>query len=128
QRPRHRGDVALVQRAIERIAAAAPAVTLIVHLAGGAVGGLLPRLLETPGLGGLGLDFSPSYRAANLAALAEWRGQGLLQAGVVDARNVRMEGVAELHELLAEIDRRVPAERCLAAPSTALLYLPRRIA
>ena len=128
QRPRHRADVAMAQRAVERIAAAAPAVTLILHLAGGAVGDLLPRLLDTPGLGGLGLDFSPAYRAANLAALAAWRGDGLLQAGVVDARNVRVESVAELHELLGQIGQRVPVERCLAAPSTALLYLPRRIA
>jgi 5-methyltetrahydropteroyltriglutamate--homocysteine methyltransferase len=128
QRPRHRGDVAMVQRAIERIGAAAPGVILILHLACGTVGDLLPRLLETPGLGGVGLDFSPAYRAANLAALRDWRGGALLQAGIVDARNVRMEGADELRDLLGQITTRVPAERCLAAPSTALLYLPRRIA
>src|SRR5262245_11023841 len=55
QRPRHRGDVAMVQRGIERMAAAAPGVTLVLHLACGVVGDLLPRLLETPGLGGVGL-------------------------------------------------------------------------
>jgi 5-methyltetrahydropteroyltriglutamate--homocysteine methyltransferase len=136
QRRRHRGDVGMVQRALERIAAAAPEVRLILHLAGAAVDdpstgsgpALLPRLLETPGLGGLGLDFSPAYRAANLAALAEWRGEALLQAGIVDARNVRLESRDELHDLLGAIARRLPAERILAAPSTALLYLPRRIA
>ena len=128
QRPRHRGDVAMVQRGIERMAAAAPGVTLILHLACGAVGDLLPWLLETPGLGGLGLDFSPAYRAANLAALEGWRGDGLLQAGIVDARNVRMESVDELRGLVEQITAHVPAERCLASPSTALLYLPRRIA
>jgi methionine synthase II (cobalamin-independent) len=127
-RPKHRGDAAMVRRGIEQMAAAAPGVTLILHLACGPVGDLLPRLLETPGLGGIGLDLSPAHRAANLAALEAWRGDGLLQAGVVDARNVRMESVAELHELLGQITRKVPAERCLAAPSTALLYLPRRIA
>jgi 5-methyltetrahydropteroyltriglutamate--homocysteine methyltransferase len=127
-RPKHRGSAAMVQREIERIAAAAPRVTLVLQLACGAVADLLPRLLETPGLGGIGLDFSPAYRAANLAALADWRGDALLQAGVVDARNVRMEGVQELHDLLGEIGRYVPPGRTLASPSTALLYLPRRIA
>jgi methionine synthase II (cobalamin-independent) len=39
-----------------------------------------------------------------------------------------MEGVDELRGLVEQITARVPAERCLAAPSTALLYLPRRIA
>lgn len=128
QRPRHRGDLPMVQRAIERMHRAAPEVTLILHLACGAVGDLLPRLIETPGLGGIGLDFSPAYRAANLAALADWRGDGLLQAGIVDARNVRIESIDELRELIEHIAARVPADRCLAAPSTALLYLPRRIA
>jgi methionine synthase II (cobalamin-independent) len=41
---------------------------------------------------------------------------------------VRLETTEELHELLAAVTRHVPTERCLAAPSTALLYLPRRIA
>jgi methionine synthase II (cobalamin-independent) len=115
-------------RALERIAAAAPEATLVVHFGCGAVGDLLPGLLRVPGLGGIGLDLSPPYREANLAALADWRGDLLLQAGVLDARSVRLESEAELRELLAAVTRRVPEERCLAAPSTALLYLPRRIA
>ncbi|HEY3078838.1 MAG TPA: hypothetical protein VGM69_02915 [Chloroflexota bacterium] len=127
-RPKHRRDLPLVADALARIAAAAPSLTLIVHFAGGTLGDLLPDLLDVPGLGGIGLDLSPAYREANLAALAAWRGDLLLQAGVLDARNVRLEGRAELHDLLAAVNRRVPAERCLAAPSTALLYLPRRIA
>ncbi|HEV8638485.1 MAG TPA: hypothetical protein VG370_30080 [Chloroflexota bacterium] len=126
-RPKHRRDLPLVARALSRIAAA-PSVRLIAHFAGGAVSDLLPALLDVPGLGGIGLDFSPAHRDANLAALAAWHGDLLLQAGVLDARNVRIESRAELHELLAAVTRRVPAERCLAAPSTALLYLPRRIA
>src|SRR5438093_1061169 len=81
-----------------------------------------------PGGRGLGLDFSPAYRATNLAALSGWRGNALLQAGIVDARNVRLETVDELQGLLGEIGQHVPAERTLTSPSTALLYLPRRIA
>jgi 5-methyltetrahydropteroyltriglutamate--homocysteine methyltransferase len=127
-RPRHRGDFPLVARAVRRIASAAPGVTLIVHLACGAVGDLLPRLLDLPGLGGLGLDFTDAYRAPNLAALVHWHGEKLLQAGVVDARQIRVESRVELREILAAITTHVPPERCVAAPSTALLYLPRHTA
>jgi 5-methyltetrahydropteroyltriglutamate--homocysteine methyltransferase len=127
-RPKHRSDLPLVADALARIAAAAPGLTLIVHLAGGPVGDLLTALLGVPGLGGVGLDFGPAHRDANLAALSAWRGDRLLQAGVLDARSVRVESRTELHDLLGAIVRRVPADRCLAAPSTALLYLPRRIA
>src|SRR5689334_8114155 len=50
-RPKHRHDAPLVVAALERIAAAAPEVTLIVHLGCGAVGDLLTPLLRTQGLG-----------------------------------------------------------------------------
>ena len=127
-RPKHRGDVRMVERAIERIAAASPGMTVVLHLACGAVGDLLPRLLDVPGLGGIGLDFSAGYRSANVAALASWHGDLMLQAGIVDARNVRLESRDELHGVLREITACVSHDRCLAAPSTALLYLPRTIA
>ncbi len=124
----HRGDFPLAVAAVESIAAAAPDVTLIVHLACGAVGDLLPRLLEIPGLGGLGLDFTDAYRVPNLAALSDWRGDALLQAGVTDARQVRLEPIAEIRQTLAAVTDFVPLERCLAAPSTGLQYLPYHIA
>ena len=58
----------------------------------------------------------------------EWRGDAILQAGIADARNIRVETEAELHENLDAITAIVPAERCWAAPSTALLHLPRHAA
>ena len=69
-----------------------------------------------------------SPASANLAALQGWRGTKLLQAGVADARQIRCESPAELRETLAAITRHVPAERCLAAPSAGLHYLPRHAA
>lgn len=126
--PKHRGDFPLVAEALRKIAAAAPEVTVILHLAGGAVGDLLAPLLDLRGLGGLGLDFTGACRTANLAALQGWRGTKLLQAGVADARQIRCESPVELRETLAAITTRVPAERCLAAPSTSLHYLPRHAA
>lgn len=127
-RPKHRGDIGLVSRAIERIAAAVPNVTLMLHLAGGVVDSLLEPLLAIRGLGGLGLDFTDVHREPNLAVLSRWSGELLLQAGVADARHVRIESQSELHELFDAITRFVPADRCFAAPSTALLYLPRHVA
>ena len=127
-RPKHRADFPLVAQAIERIARAAPDATLIVHLACGAVGDLLEPLLDIPGLGGLGLDFTDAYRAPNLAALAGWRGSAILLAGIADARSIRIETEPDLHEVLRAITAAVPAANCWAAPSTALLHLPRHAA
>lgn len=127
-RPRHRSNVGMVRRAIERIAGAAPGVRLVLHLACGAVGDLLEPLLDTPGLHGLGLDFTDVYAEPNLQALQGWRGATMLQAGIADARHIRIETPEELRETLLAIAAHVPAERCLAAPSTALLYLPRHVA
>jgi 5-methyltetrahydropteroyltriglutamate--homocysteine methyltransferase len=123
-RAKHRAAFPLVAAAVERIAAAAPGVTLILHLGCGAVGDLLEPLLGLRGLGGLGLDFTDVYRAPNLAALARWRAGIVLQAGVVDARGVQIEPREAVHETLARVTSYVPAERCLAAPSTGLHYLP----
>jgi 5-methyltetrahydropteroyltriglutamate--homocysteine methyltransferase len=140
-RPRHRGNVDLVERAIRRLAAAAPGVKLILHLACGAVDGpergdgsegpaLLPRLLDLP-VAGLGLDFTGAYRAPNLAALTSagntW-GSRLLQAGVMDAREIRVEAVDDLRATLAAVAERLPNSRILAAPNAALLYVPRHAA
>jgi 5-methyltetrahydropteroyltriglutamate--homocysteine methyltransferase len=127
-RPRHRFDLGLVARAVERIAAAGqPRVQLSLQLSCGAVGELLEPLLDLP-LAALGLDFTDAYRAPNLAALARWRGDAGLQAGVANAREIRLEPAADLRATLRAVTAHVPAARCLATPSTALLYLPRHAA
>ena len=127
-RPKYRADFPLVAQAIERMAGAAPDATLIVHLACGAIGDLLEPFLALPGLGGLGLDFTDAYRAPNLSALDKWRGDAILQAGVADARSIRVETETEVRDTLSAIAACVPAARCWAAPSTALLHLPRHAA
>ena len=116
-----------MERAARCLAQAAPGLKLILHLACGAVGDLLPRLLDLP-VAGLGLDFTDAYRAPNLEALRGWHGDKLLQAGVANAREVRVERAGELRAALDAVAERVPAARILAAPSTALLYVPRHAA
>jgi len=122
-RPKHRADLPLVARAAKRIAEAAPGVQVILHFACGGVGDLLGPLLDVP-VAGIGLDFTDAYREPNLAALTNWHGDKLLQAGIANAREIRIEAPEELRDTLQAVTARVPAARCLAAPSTALLYLP----
>jgi methionine synthase II (cobalamin-independent) len=88
---------------------------------------VLNQLLDLP-VAGIGLDFTDAYRETNLSALDRWHGDKLLQAGIADAREIRAESPASLRETLSAVCARVPAARCLAAPSTALLYLPRHAA
>jgi methionine synthase II (cobalamin-independent) len=52
----------------------------------------------------------------------------LLQAGVVNAREIRTESDAALREAIAAVTGYVPARQCWVAPSAALLYLPRHAA
>jgi methionine synthase II (cobalamin-independent) len=129
-RPNYRGDVRLVVQAVRRLAAAAPGVSMILHFACGAVGDLLAQLLDLP-VAGLGLDFTDAYRTPNLEALAAtagWWGGRLLQAGVTNAREIRVEAAGDLRATLGAIAERVPDARILAAPNTALLYVPRHAA
>lgn len=126
-RPQHRADFPLLARALRRIAHSAPTARIVLHLAGGEVGDLLPPVLDLP-VAGVGLDLTDAYRQPNLLALGQWHGDKLFQAGVTNAREIRVEPEAALSDALTSVTSHVPPERCLAAPSTALLYLPRHAA
>ena len=126
-RPRHRASFPLLERALRRIARDAPGARVVLHLAGGEAGDLAGPLLDLP-VAGVGLDLTGAYRLPNLGALRRWPGDKLFQAGVADAREIRPEPEDALRETLAAVTACVPVGRCLAAPSTALQYLPRRAA
>jgi methionine synthase II (cobalamin-independent) len=66
--------------------------------------------------------------APNLAAQRRWHGDTLLQAGLADARHIRVEPPEVLQERLEAVTARAAPARCLVTPSAALLYLPRRVA
>lgn len=51
-----------------------------------------------------------------------------LVLGAVDARNTRLESVAEVAEIIERALRLVPAERLWVAPTTGLEYLPHDVA
>lgn len=126
-RPQHRADFPLLERALRRIAHSAPAARIVLHLAGGEVGDLLPPVLDLP-IAGIGLDLTDAYREPNMAALRQWHGDKLFQAGVANAREIRAEPEDTLRDALMAVTSLVPPEQCLATPSTALLYLPRHAA
>ena len=127
-RSENRSDVSMVRTAVERISATATGATVILQLTFGAIGDLLEPVLRFPRLGGLGLDFAEDHRDANLLSLNGWPDGLLLQAGIADARSVRVETPAELEEVLTSLSKRVPAENCLVSPNAGLHYLPRRTA
>jgi 5-methyltetrahydropteroyltriglutamate--homocysteine methyltransferase len=88
----------------------------------GDVAPLGPGLFRLPfDVFGLDLVAGPSG-ADLLSALPEGRG---LQAGVVDARNTRLEDAGRVAGLVRDLERRAHAERVWLAPSCGLEYLPR---
>jgi 5-methyltetrahydropteroyltriglutamate--homocysteine methyltransferase len=70
-----------------------------------------------------GLDLVAGPNGADvLSAFHEGRG---LQAGVVDARNTRLEDAGRVAALVKGLERRADPERVWLAPSCGLEYLPR---
>ena len=70
-----------------------------------------------------GLDFVMGSN--NYDLLQHIPPQGELAAGVMDARNTKMETVEQLVESARRISRHVPAERLYLCPSAGLEFLPR---
>lgn len=70
----------------------------------------------------LALDFASGEENSSL--VAEGRGKKI-QAGVVDARNTRLEDPADLARTLSKLADEVGAEKLRAAPSCGLEFLPR---
>jgi 5-methyltetrahydropteroyltriglutamate--homocysteine methyltransferase len=126
-RPKHRAGWPRLERALRRLSRAVPPAQIVVHFACGVAGDALPRLLDLP-VAGIGLDLTDAYGPPNLAALRGWHGDKLFQAGIANAREIRVESSAELRGALEAVTAHVPAGRCWSAPSTALLYLPRHAA
>jgi 5-methyltetrahydropteroyltriglutamate--homocysteine methyltransferase len=62
---------------------------------------------------------------ANLEVLRDFPNDATLQAGIVDARNTRLESVADLSSRIDEITALVPTDRLRLAPSAPLEFLPR---
>jgi 5-methyltetrahydropteroyltriglutamate--homocysteine methyltransferase len=116
------GELAALDRAYHRLAAASGHTRLLVQTYFGDVGSAYPVLTGLP-VGGVGLDFT---RGGNLELLRRhgFPSDMVLSAGVVDGRNVWVNDLETSLSLLDSIAEHVPAERLLVAPSCSLLHVP----
>lgn len=89
----------------------------------GDIDGLYPELFELP-FQVFGLDFIMGE--ANLNLLKTFPTDKELGAGLIDARNTRLEPVEDLVAQLDQIRRVVPLDRVHLSPSCGLEFLPRK--
>jgi 5-methyltetrahydropteroyltriglutamate--homocysteine methyltransferase len=92
----------------------------------GAIDNVYPKILDLP-VDVLGLDFTQTARP-NVEAIKGSPFGKELAAGVIDARNTRLETVEETIALVQEIAEVVPPEKITVCPSTSLEYVPRETA
>jgi 5-methyltetrahydropteroyltriglutamate--homocysteine methyltransferase len=91
----------------------------------GDISGLYPQILDLP-FEAIGLDFVAGYRNWDAIAGAPFTRE--LQAGVLDARNTRVESVDELVSAVRRLTTFVSPGRLLLSPSAGLEFLPRSVA
>ncbi|HEX9892233.1 MAG TPA: methylcobamide--CoM methyltransferase [Actinomycetota bacterium] len=118
------GDLAIMRDASEVLVEGVEATTILQTFFGD-VTGQGSALFELPfDVFGLDLVAGPANRDL-LGDLPEGK---TLQAGIVDARNTKLEPQDVLVDLLEELNGTVPAERLWVSPSAGLEYLPREAA
>ncbi len=121
---RHRGDLPLFRRAIER-ALEGISVQRALYLYFGDMDGLYPQVLDLP-IDVLGLDFVMGARNFELLKTAPFT--KTLGLGLVDGRNTKMESVEQILEGLRRVQEVVPLDRVHLSPSCGLEFLPREAA
>ena len=84
-----------------------------------------PGFFELP-FGGFHLDFVSG--PANVEAVHEFPADRVLEAGIADARNTKLEAPDRLGATIAELAEAVDPDRMWIAPSCGLEYLPREAA
>jgi 5-methyltetrahydropteroyltriglutamate--homocysteine methyltransferase len=87
--------------------------------------GILAQMQELP-CDVIGLDFEAG--PGNWEAIEEVKFAKKLGAGIVDARNTRLETAAEVADAVRRLSGAVPPERIYVNPSCGLEYLPRETA
>jgi 5-methyltetrahydropteroyltriglutamate--homocysteine methyltransferase len=116
---------------LEALAAVAPTLvdgveaTTIVATYFGDVVPLGTALFELP-FDGFGLDVVSGPQSAEL--VPELPSDKVLQAGIADARNTRVESVDDLARVVGDLAEGLPLERLWIAPSCGLEFLPREAA
>ncbi len=116
-------EIAALERACQRIAAAAPGPRLLVHTYFGHVGEAYTTLTRLP-VAGIGLDFVRGRKNLGLLREHGWPRDKWLAAGVVDGRNVWINDLEASLDLLEELAESVGRERIIVGPSCSLLHVP----
>ncbi|MDP9343657.1 MAG: methylcobamide--CoM methyltransferase [Actinomycetota bacterium] len=115
------GDLAALADVAERLVEGVEATTVLATYFGD-VTAHGPAFFELP-FGGFHLDFVSG--PANAEAVHEFPGDRVLEAGVVDARNTKLEPAERLAAEIARLAEAVDPDRLWIAPSCGLEYLPR---
>lgn len=118
-------DVDAAARAVGRAVEGVDA-TVVVNTFFGDVADIYPHLLDAIGSGdGVGLDLVEG-RGANLEALEQHGAPDTLGAGVMDARNTRLESTSEIGDGVRSALERASSEPDVvhAQPNTGLDFLP----
>jgi 5-methyltetrahydropteroyltriglutamate--homocysteine methyltransferase len=114
-------DLSLAARALEHITTELDTETVLATYFGDAKR-LGPDLFKLP-VDGFGLDLVAGPE--NLEMIRHAPAGTRVQAGVVDARNTRLEPVDELARAIEDLAALVGSERLRVAPSAGLEFLPR---
>lgn len=118
---RNKQDIGLLQEVSELVTKGLN-VKVAVYTWFGDISGIEKDFFQLP-FNVIGLDFIMGH--GNYKALSAFPKEKELAAGIVDARNTRMESVDQLVESLITISGLVPVDRLYVNPTAGLEYLPR---
>ena len=118
---RYKQDFPLLQKASEIVTAGVKAKTAICTYFRDA-SGIHQQLFQLP-FQVIGLDFVGGK--GNYELIQDMPADKELSAGIMDARNTRMETVDDLVESIRSISRHVSLDRLYVSPSAGLEFLPR---
>lgn len=121
----HKEDWKIFERAYEVVLARLTKAEKILFLNFGNLEPVYPKVLELP-VEGIGCELTPDH--PNWRVLKSSPCAKKLMAGIVDARNTKMESEAELSELIARTGEVVSPDHLLVSPSHGLEFLPRAVA
>ncbi len=120
----HKEDFPLLRSAFAPLTAGITAEKAI-YLYFGDLDGIYPQVLDLP-VDLVGLDFVVGERNYQLLHRTPFTLK--LGAGIIDARNTRMETVDQVVDRLRDLARFVPPDRIHVSPSATLEFLPREVA
>lgn len=116
-------EIAALEMAYPALVSAAGEARIMVHTYFGDVGDAFSTLVGLP-VGGVGLDFVRGPRNLELLLKHGFPESMILQAGLVDGRNVWINDLEASMRRLEEIAGVVNLDRLVVSPSCSLLHVP----